>query len=544
MMDRLLEKHNSQQHLLDQHCRMLERCTKSMQSTRDQARSRTGRFLRHQRLHGTCRGEEATLAEDEARCTRLRASQEEVGHAVCEALEAFKVAQGKDAAHKAAASRHPGEDVKTYLERLSGKYCGDGDHNSGLIQKLVRHRHACQSATADAQSTSVRCNATAAVRNATRQRCGLIQDSMGKTACESAVIQRQACSTYQGCAEKAITTYNLMKATAQKQEAARKDEWRAHLRMRCVLEMLESGKEHDKPLDECEEAAKKAKAEHLTLKYTCNTERTPCSVTTLYPGSSTYNDLFQGMPTTTPAKAIETCKGMGSYHRQEAIARARQLGKQHMSRQRAFENRAERRAQRHIRQRAQRCARRTTLMGRFPPSGRCTCSMSVQDSIDYIYVDGEVITSKLNRGCTHTISFGCGPSTVLAIQGFAIGNSDSSNIGCSAGGLALTCNSTYQKSAWHGLVADTTWKAFGAPCVGGPCQRSHSHKNTISGAPAGWFLPTFDDSTWQYAGDANSMQSPGAAPNIGGSTGGVCSPKGPGWLFRSYMPCDLMKRVH
>lgn len=165
-------------------------------------------------------------------------------------------------------------------------------------------------------------------------------------------------------------------------------------------------------------------------------------------------------------------------------------------------------------------------MGQHIAMGVCTCDMSINSDIDNVYVDGVDVTSKVkgdlgNWGVRHRVNFECGRSTVLAVSG--------SGAGCNGGGFALKCSSTDKASPWHELIADRTWKVFGGQCVNPPCLYGHSHKNTVKGSPAGWYLPSFDDSGWKNAakGKTNYVQATIGTPFD------ICSPDGPGWLFRS-----------
>jgi len=528
LMKRVMAKHGVQQHSLDQHCELLEQCLDNMRAGRDRARDKLRRFRRGHTLHQTCRGEEATLMADEARCLELKATQAQTSRASCKALAEFKASQGNAAAHKAAGERTDGEDVKAYLRRLAGRYCGTSGGNAVLIQKLVGLKQACRNASAELQSTATRCNAHNSVRLATRQRCGALQDSMGKAACESATLQRKACTTYRTCSGQAVGSYDLTKVAAQKQEADRKAEWKRHLRMRCMLDFL-SNKKSNKELDKCEKAAVKANVSHLDLKYTCNTASVPCRVTSAYPGSASYERMLGNLPDSAPAKHFLPCENIETFEgTRSRVAQQFHVGKKL---RRRVERQKLHRAQRH----ARRCARKRARM-KGPPktTGTCTCSMSVKDTIDYVYVDGKDVTKKVtgdlgNWGIKHAISFPCGPSTLLAVQG------SGSSAGCKGGGMAVTCTSTDKASPWNKLIADTKWKAFGGKCQDPLCTKVR--KNAVVGAPENWYALSFDDSKWEYAVKGTTDY----AQSTVGTPWDICSPSGPAWLFRSYAPCSTSK---
>jgi len=529
LMKKVLEKHNVQQQSLDHHCRLLDSCLDNMHSGRDRARDKSRRFRRQKTLHQTCRGEEASLTADEARCLELKATQAQTSRALCKALAQFKVEQGDAAAHKAVGERRDGEDVKAYLKRLAGRYCGTKSGNAGLIQKLINHKRACHNASAELRSTAARCDAQNAVRLVTRQRCGALQDAMGKAACESATLQRRTCTTYRTCSSQAVESYRLTKAAAENQEEDRKNEWKRHLKMNCMLKFLMS-KNSEKELDKCEKAAAKANLTHLNLKYTCNTARVPCGVTSAYPGSPSYERMLGVLPEGAPAKKSLPCENIRTFEgARSRLARHIHRGKRRVRRrlQKHKLNRAQRRARR--------CARKRARM-KGPPktTGTCTCDMSVKDAIDYVYVDGKDVTEKVSGdlrswGAKKTISFPCGPSTLLAVQG------SGSNAGCKGGGLAVKCSSTDKASPWNELIADTSWKVFGGQCQDPPCKQNK--KNVVVGAPPDWYARSFDDSKWDYAvkGSTDYAQGPVGTP------WDICSSSGPAWLFRSFAPCSKKK---
>jgi len=174
-----------------------------------------------------------------------------------------------------------------------------------------------------------------------------------------------------------------------------------------------------------------------------------------------------------------------------------------------------------------------SIYGCGDEAGTCTCSMTADDDIDFVYVDGVDKTADVQGDLGYflgkkTISFACSAATVLAVQA-SDGNTGAS-AGCSGGGFAAKCQSTNPKSPWNNLVADTTWKVFGSHCEGGKCVYDPKHKNVVVGAPSGWYLPTFDDSAWDNAAKG---WGPAWAKSVVKTDWDICSPKGPAWLFRS-----------
>jgi len=159
---------------------------------------------------------------------------------------------------------------------------------------------------------------------------------------------------------------------------------------------------------------------------------------------------------------------------------------------------------------------------RFDASNRCTCTMDSNNFIQKVYVDGEDVTSQVSgdlgdSNSLNSLSFACSATTLLAVQA-----SDSKD-GCSTGGFALKCSADNPLSPWNGMVADNTWKAWGADCPTPACETG------VTSPPKEWFLPSFDASKWDNAAKATGT----VAAGVVGTPADICSDEGKGWLFRT-----------
>lgn len=158
--------------------------------------------------------------------------------------------------------------------------------------------------------------------------------------------------------------------------------------------------------------------------------------------------------------------------------------------------------------------------------GTCSCTMTSDNYIDFVFVDGKDRTNELtgaardNWPAAKYFSFDCNEHTKMAIQA-----SDAEK-GCVNGAFGMICKSSNQHSPWHGLKADNQWKAWGTTCPGGRCHLGEDLGYGL--APKEWYEKDFDDSKWAQATLSSAHWMPGY---LDGSR--VCSPDGPGWLFRS-----------
>lgn len=152
----------------------------------------------------------------------------------------------------------------------------------------------------------------------------------------------------------------------------------------------------------------------------------------------------------------------------------------------------------------------------------CSCTMSCDNYIQKVYIDGEEVTSQVSGDLyswpsLKTLSFKCGSDTVMALMG-----SDAEG-GCSNGGCGVKCSSTDSSSPWNGFGTSTEWKAWSGSCNSGSCQHG------VTSPPAGWYLPEFNDDSWDFA-------SIGHRPFSSSAGEAICHSGGNGWLFRSPTP--------
>jgi len=179
-------------------------------------------------------------------------------------------------------------------------------------------------------------------------------------------------------------------------------------------------------------------------------------------------------------------------------------------------------------------------------SGTCTCTMTSDNDIDWVYVDGVDVTHEVsnyddlgNWPTNNVLKFECSELTKMAVQA-----SDGNGGGnpCQGGGFGMKCSSTNVESPWHELSTGSQWKAWGGQCQG-PCTYAGKggDKNTFVDSPADWFAKDFDDSNWKNANIGNYIgQRTGASQSI-------CSEDGPAWLFRSpnFLDSDaLIEKAH
>merc|ERR1719362_1134920 len=98
------------------------------------------------------------------------------------------------------------------------------------------------------------------------------------------------------------------------------------------------------------------------------------------------------LPDGAPPKRFLPCENINTFEgTRSRVARHLHRGKKR--KRRRLKRQKLNRAQREVR----RCARkRARMIGTPETTGTCTCRMSVKDTIDYVYVDGEDVTQKVS----------------------------------------------------------------------------------------------------------------------------------------------------
>jgi hypothetical protein len=169
----------------------------------------------------------------------------------------------------------------------------------------------------------------------------------------------------------------------------------------------------------------------------------------------------------------------------------------------------------------------------FDGKATCQCTMTADNDIDYVYLDGKDVTKTIsqynnlgNWPTNKVLTFGCDKYTTMAVQ--ASDGNGGATAGCRGGGFGMKCTASDASSPWHNYESDKSWKVLGSKCKTNPCKYGGSgdDKNTFDNMPQNWFAMDFDDSNWKTADQGNSI-----ATRTGAKMS-ICSNDGPGWLFR------------
>jgi hypothetical protein len=242
--------HNMDQRQLDSALSALESC----QGTRDQymgrADSAKAKYERARSQHKTCRHTEGgERMEMDSRC---RPSMKEVKRlqkdAICAKVES--------------------------AQRF--KYCN--------YQRITDATAACDRAKEKIRSLDDLCDSTESRFQVTQSQCNQIQSMMDNAACTYAVRKKEACTEGDQCYQSKLKTFNDAYSHVQKAEVARKTEWRALLRMQCLMQMFEDKKVEDKEIASC-----KAKSHSPpSITYQSAPSMASCTIPTSYPGTAEY----------------------------------------------------------------------------------------------------------------------------------------------------------------------------------------------------------------------------------------------------------------
>merc|ERR1719183_3430359 len=113
--------------------------------------------------------------------------------------------------------------------------------------------------------------------------------------------------------------------------------------------------------------------------------------------------------------------------------------------------------------------RRSTTSTTTTPAyaGTCTCRMTADNDIDFVYIDGQDVTKTIqNYGAlgdwtqVKTLTFECNENTQMAVQATDGDGTPAQGGGCRGGGFVMACTSTDEMSPWHGRQANMDWKAL------------------------------------------------------------------------------------
>jgi len=309
MFGQITDFHRQQQDLLNNECKFLSNCAKTMRENIRLA-ALSERVLKSKTTqHRNCRKDEALLVAQKDQCLVMQSAQLKLKDAACSLLADHEAEVGQEAHHLAAMDKFPGEDTETYLFRLGRRYCDKG----GLLYEFNQKQEACANATSSVRDTAVGCTATGTTHGTKKATCNSIQSEMAEAACDQLSMETEVCHSYDICRAQALKAYQLTRMSADSDAKDRQAEWRTLMRIDCMLEVIaENPKVVDESaLTDCKDL-KQFSAVHLKISHTCYTEKVSCSVTQTYPGTALYSNLLKGLPPAAPAMPVRRCTGIES----------------------------------------------------------------------------------------------------------------------------------------------------------------------------------------------------------------------------------------
>jgi len=242
--------HTRDQMALNSAVMSLKTCVSQRQSYLNTAKSSKAAYTSASSQHNTCRHTEAgEFFEYEDRC---RPSAMEVRR-----LQADATCAKVETAQKF-------------------KYCN--------YQRITDAEAACSRAKQRITAAQELCDAVKSRYRSRKSTCDHMQSTMDDAACRYAVSMKEACDSGASCYKAHEANFDHTYNRVKKSEASRRAEWRALMRMKCLVDTFENGKVEDREIEAC-----KAKTHTPpSIDYPSKPSMGPCTVPKKYPGSAEY----------------------------------------------------------------------------------------------------------------------------------------------------------------------------------------------------------------------------------------------------------------
>ncbi|CAE7196383.1 Nrx-IV [Symbiodinium natans] len=102
----------------------------------------------------------------------------------------------------------------------------------------------CNALQEKVQSTSTNCSNLSAARDAQRRRCNSQQAKLDTTSCGFVTSAEYGCAAYSRCYDQTLASFISLNSTIAEEEQTLRQEWRAVLRIECLLKALLSDNKH------------------------------------------------------------------------------------------------------------------------------------------------------------------------------------------------------------------------------------------------------------------------------------------------------------
>jgi len=304
---RVQNAHNAAQQNLDTFKNQFSNCNNNQSAGNIAAQTFLADVNTKSSSHRSCRRDEGTNASTYATCSEEQEALKGIMDANC---EVYRLAN-KVASIDSLPQPTPGEKVDTWLPRV--KIYVDKE-----VSQLAAKKAACDNATSNYTTKKHSCEGADGsgglkkVWQDKKSKCDQAQDALESAACTYYDKQRSTCQTYVTCATTASDLYNVQLFEAA--EANRKAEWRATVRIECMLTVFgedEQGNNvNSSKIQVCID--KRHNTSNLSLVYPVVPDPPPC-VDPEHPCTPGFIDAHYGnLPSHATNKQCTPCPGNGN----------------------------------------------------------------------------------------------------------------------------------------------------------------------------------------------------------------------------------------
>ena len=251
--------------------------------------------------HKTCRQTQKQNLDAQNTCQTELKTVTSTAKTTCDALEALEktMYSAKDSCEVKS-----GEAFEAYHTRLI-------EASQKTLAEYKKLKEGCAKAKQELEEKGPECTVALKTYESQKENCDSVQDAMDSLSCSHYEAATSKCEASGTCYDKAVANYESVQTSSMTQLDSLKKEWRAILRMECIIQVfnLEESKRAS-AIDSCQAKDMSAQADSdLPLQLSTIPDKPTCHVPANKAGSAGYVQAnFEGLPADSPAKAcVASC---------------------------------------------------------------------------------------------------------------------------------------------------------------------------------------------------------------------------------------------
>ncbi|CAE7857083.1 unnamed protein product [Symbiodinium microadriaticum] len=258
-------------------------------------------FTTKSAAHKTCRQTQKQNLDTQNTCQTELKTVTSTAKTTCEALEALEktMYSAKDSCEVKS-----GEAFEAYHTRLI-------EASQKTLVEYKKLKEGCAKAKEELESKGPECTIALKTYEDQKENCDSVQDAMDSLSCSHYEAATSKCEASGTCYDKAVANYESVQTSSMTQLDSLKKEWRAILRMECIIQVfnLQESKRAS-AIDSCQAKDMSGQADSdLPLQLSTIPNKPTCHVPANKAGSAGYVQAnFEGLPADSPAKAcVASC---------------------------------------------------------------------------------------------------------------------------------------------------------------------------------------------------------------------------------------------